>query len=51
MAQVQAGSSEGTGKYIVGYIGPQIPDMGIVVYRRPAAVEAGFPRDKGLESL
>jgi hypothetical protein len=40
---------EGTDEDIVGYIGPEVPDLGIVVHRGAAAVKtrlSGYKGDK-----
>jgi hypothetical protein len=38
---------EGTDKDIVGYIGPEVPDVGIVVYRGTAAVKTHGAGEQG----
>jgi hypothetical protein len=44
-------AAQGPHEDIVEYIGPEIPNMGIIVYCRPAAVKAGLPRDEGFKGL
>jgi hypothetical protein len=34
---------EKPGKDVMGYIGPEVPDMGIVIHRGAATVKTGFP--------
>jgi hypothetical protein len=47
MGNLEAPFPEGTDKDIVGYIGPKVPNMGIVVYRGAAAVKTRLPGYKG----
>ena len=35
----------------MGYVGPEVPDMGIVVNREAAAVKTGFAGDNGFKGL
>jgi hypothetical protein len=52
MGYLETGTAQGTDKNIMEYVGPEIPDMGIVINRGATAVKpdfAGINRFKGLQ--
>jgi hypothetical protein len=51
MGHSETGAAQGTNQYVVEYISPQIPDMGIIIYRWPAAVKANFTLLYGFKGL
>jgi hypothetical protein len=51
MGYIIALTAQSPGKDIVGHIGPEVPDMGIVIYRGPAAVKTGLTGRPGLKNL
>jgi hypothetical protein len=44
-------AAQGPDQNIMEHISPEIPDMGIVVYRGATPVETDFPGIEGLEGL
>jgi hypothetical protein len=51
MGNIQTGAPEYAAKHVVDHIGPEVSDVGVIVYRRAAAVESRFSRDKGFKYL
>jgi hypothetical protein len=51
MANLIAQRPEGTGKKIVGYIGPKVSYMGIVVYRGTTAIKTRLTGFYGTKKL
>jgi len=44
-------AAQGANQYIMGNIGPQVPYMGVVIDRGPAAVKTCLPKDKSFKVL
>jgi hypothetical protein len=51
MAYIKAGPAQGSHQDIVEHIGPKVPDMGVIVYRRAAPVKTGFSRFERCKGL
>jgi hypothetical protein len=51
MSYLKTCATERPGEYIVNQICPQIPNMGVVIYGRAAAIKAKRSRFYGLEAL
>jgi hypothetical protein len=51
MGNLIAQAAKGTGKDVVGYIGPEISDVGVVVNRGAAAVKTSAALDQGFKGL
>jgi hypothetical protein len=51
MSYLKTCATERPGEYIVNQICPQIPNMGVVIYGRPATIKANLSRFYGLEKL
>jgi len=44
-------AAEGADEYIVGYIGPEVADVGVVIHGRAAAVKTDLTGRQGFKAL
>jgi hypothetical protein len=51
MGYLKTGSAEGSNQYVVEHVGPEVPDMGVVIHRGSAAVKSDMPRPEWLKGL